>query len=295
MMAESDFEKAEKLFMLEKFDQAKILFENILTAYNVLVNPIQRKRYDQSFLSNAREFSKSNNNTSKHQKKWDFTEEQFKQRQYYKNYYHAKKQTVKQPNKNANYSDYKYILFATPIAVGLLMLILFIFNNEPISENKIENTPAVGSFIESKITSLENGSKPYNGYFGNMKSFETNLTLQINNASQFDAIVVLYRKKNHSYLQHTYLKPNYTVSFSFLPATGVYWKCLFGKNWNSDLLVFNNKIVGSFDSVVQYQNWEKFPIKNLNLIQDEINFISILGATSKYKNQICNDSIFFAK
>ena len=106
-------------------------FQQILKAYNTLINPHSRRRYDDSHFGTRAQSTTQRQPYSKTQKQWTFTEEDLKRREYYKNYYkHAEKTTTKTTPK-PTYSDYKYILFATPLAVGLLMLVVSMFTAEP--------------------------------------------------------------------------------------------------------------------------------------------------------------------
>lgn len=111
---------------------ATALFTQILKAYNVLANPHARKRYDYSLVSHA---TISNNYTQppkqkQYKERKTVSEEELKGRDYYKTHYkQAEKKAQQQPQQT--YSDYKYVLYATPIAVGLLMLVMSMFTDEP--------------------------------------------------------------------------------------------------------------------------------------------------------------------
>lgn len=281
---------------------AKVLFENILKAYNVLINPHTRRRYDNniSFSSSQPKTQTSNNSVNRRnrgQKEWNTDEEDLKRREYYKQHYHQVKNkatTHTQSTKTA-YNDYKYVLFATPIAVGLLMVIISLFSSEPKTESVVKRT--TDNIIDTIIKSVElsNGDKPYSGFFGDIKTFDTPHILQINNASTYDAVVVVFDKKTNDYLQHAYLKNSYTVEFSKLPDTGVYWKCMLGKNWNNDRLFLNDKISGGFDSIVQYQNWKPSPTLFSNEPEQELTLLYVLNDQLKNKQYISNDKDFFEK
>lgn len=278
---------------------AKFLFENILKAYNTLINPHTRRRYD-SLGSTTTIHPKTKNHATNHktrgQKEWNTTEEDLKRREYYKKHYQqAKSKTTTAEEVKTSYSDYKYVLFATPIAVGLLMLIVSLFNSAP----KINPIPKKNNVSVTKdvtnFTSLNNGDKPYNGVFGDIKTFDTPHVLQINNSSLYDAIIVVFDAKTTQYLQHAYLKSSFTIEFSKLPDTGVYWKCMIGKNWNTDKLFLNEIITGGFDSIVQFQNWETSPtLFNNEPIQD-ITLLYVLNEQPKNKQYISNDIDFFKK
>lgn len=296
----SAFRKLAKIYHPDKNPDpnARQLFEHILKAYDTLINPHSRRRYDSIGATNtsySKQYVKPSNARNRGQKEWNTDEEDLKRREYYKQHYHHAKSKIAQPEvKQTPYSDYKYVLFATPIAVGLLMLIISLFNSEPKTNSVSE--PNITSIVETKqLYQLTNGDKPYNGFFGDIKTFDTPHLLQINNSSNYDAVIVVFDKKTNNYLQHAYLKNSYTIEFSKLPNTGVYWKCMLGKNWNTDKLIFNDKVSGAFDSIVQYQNWETSPIVFKNELSEELILLYVLNEQSKNKQYISNDIDFFKK
>jgi curved DNA-binding protein CbpA len=189
------FRKLAKLYHPDKNPDnpnAKALFENVLKAYTVLSNPVTKKRYDNGYVVTTTQTPNPRKTTGKKpQKEYTFTEEDLKRRQYYQNYYQTKKQTHTAETKHKSYSDYKYILFATPLAVGLLMVILSVFSEVP---NTMELDKTVTNKevnpMDSMMSYLNTGDKPYSGYFGSIKTFETTHSLQINNRSDYDAVII---------------------------------------------------------------------------------------------------------
>jgi len=292
------FRKLAKIYHPDKNPDpnARQLFERILKAYDTLINPHTRRRYDSLGTTTVQPKQRQHHTSPKArgQKEWNVEEEELKRREYYKKHYHHVKSKV--PHTEApktTYSDYKYVLFATPIAVGLLMIIVSLFNSAPKTEpvsSKTE-TPIVESKPEKSI--LNNGDKPYSGFFGNIKTFQTTHTLQINNSSMFDAVIVVFDKETNHYLQHGYLKSLFTIEFANLPDNGVYWKCMLGKNWNDQKLFLNEKIIGGFDSIVQYQNWKTEPTIFKNQTIEELTMLYVLDDRTKNKKYISNEIDFF--
>ena len=273
---------------------AKHLFENILRAYNVLSNHHSKRRYDHSNYVTPSQTHKQHRPGQKKQKEYSFTDEDLKQRDYYKKHYHAKKHTVSAESQKPHYSDYKYILYATPIAVGLLMLIVSFFNNEPTTEVLPRKNEALVEANNSSVT-LENGNAPYSQYFGELTFFETKHFIQIKNYTNYDVVIAVFDKKTNAYLQHSYLQSSYSIEFSRLPETGVYWKCMLGKNWNKDKTLLDHKILGGFDSIIQYQNWKTAPITFSKDNGNELNLLYVIGEDSENKQYISNDKAFFEK
>lgn len=269
------------------------LFEQILKAYETLINPTRRRRYDSSIFGTTPQHTQTHHHKHKHQKEWTFTDEDLKRRQYYQNYYKAKQKTVVETSAK-NYTDYKYILFATPLAVALLMLIISMFTSTP------KNESALKTITESKnqnnhITVLTNGAQPYSGYFGNSKTFDTQNTIHINNSTNYDVVIALFGTTNNDYLQHTYLQNQTGAEFAMLPDSGVYWKILIGKNWDNSKLMYSDKVNGCFDSIVQIQNWKHDPVIFNTNNPPQLFILNVIDPESGNKRYISNATEFFEK
>jgi curved DNA-binding protein CbpA len=290
------FRKLAKIYHPDKNPNdpnAKTVFEQILRAYTTLINHHSRKRYDNSQFTETKPKVRTNNPRTQGQKEWTTTDEDTKRREYYKNHYTLvkNKATYSSSSPKTPYSDYKYVLFATPIAVGLLMLIISLFSSEPKTVAVSQKSAATET--KKTIVQLTNGNKPYRTLFGEEKTFSTKNNLQINNSSSFDAVIVVFDKKTNHYLQHTYLKNSYSADFSMLPETGVYWKCVLGKNWNSEKPFLNGSIKGGFDSIVQYQNWEANPTMFHHPEIEELELLYVVDENSKNKQYISDEINFF--
>lgn len=292
------FRKLAKIYHPDKNPNdpnAKAVFENILKAYHVLLNPYSRKKHDYDLTNKINYTVKKQSVSSSKQKDYSFTEEEFKRRQFYKNYYDTRKNKEQQPAQVKIYSDYKYILFATPVAVGLLMLIISLFDFQPKLTSHLSQTLTDSTIHKSVSYQPENGYKPFDSFYGELQTFNTNHILRIKNLSGYDAIIVVFSQKDSSYLQHTYLRNNFYAEINKLPALGLYWKCWVGKNWNDDKSYENHQILGGFDSTVQYQNWISKPILFDNNSTQEIILNRIVDSDMENKHCISNELDFFTK
>ena len=298
------FRKLAKIYHPDKNPDnpdAKQLFQTILKAYNTLIHPSARRRYDIREAGINSNPAKTQHTKRKTQKEWTFTEEEMQRRQYYEKHYKAKqkeKATHPQPLVKVH-SDYKYILFATPVAIALLMFVLSMFTNSPptlLKNNKNSvSTPIkpVALTLMSDSNEIMNGSKPYTGYFGGIKTFITSHALHITNTSLYDAIVVVVDHRNNDYLQHAYISPDFSVEFSKLP-DNVYLKCMIGKYWNKEKFLKNETVQSGFDSIVQYQDTKKnsFVFDNEETLYYKLN---IINPKSNEKKFISTEIDFFKK
>ena len=131
---------------------AATLFAQILKAYNTLINPHTRKRYDYSVspqsASTVTHAGSSKQRRTAYKENNAVSAEELKRRNYYQTHYkQAEKKVATQAPQN--YSDYKYILYATPIAVGLLMLVVSMFTNEPSVSKEKQKTVLQDSIVKT--------------------------------------------------------------------------------------------------------------------------------------------------
>ncbi|MFO0323048.1 MAG: J domain-containing protein [Bacteroidota bacterium] len=286
------FRRLAKIYHPDKnpnVQNAKFIFEDILLAYNVLSDSQKRKIYDNSTALNTKEkedfgHSKRGN---RNQNFNNPSAEDLQQREFYKNYYNFKQKSAKHAEPVKVYSDYKYILFATPLAIGLFLLIISMFSPAP-------ETITEKSFItKSSEKILVNGDKPYIDFFGKGVSTETTNFINFLNDTPYDAIVAIFKKKDHEYFNQFFLQSQSDMKLKNIPPEDLYLKCVLGTNWNFDTVIFNNRVVGSFKNINQYQNLQTQPIlfKKNNLIK--IEKLNITGNSTDCC--ISNELDFFTK
>lgn len=241
---------------------AKELFNNILRAYETLTDPGKKRRYDLYHSTGSSVQSATKPQGGRRQKEWTFTEEDIRKRQYYQQYYKQKQKSSQQTAPaGKSYNDYKYILYATPIAVCLLMLIISLFTHKPDSEPEHSNPITEQPHMEASPAKAHTGDQVYTGWFGPVKTYGTPYKLSINNLSDYDAVVAVFDSKTGKPIQHAYVQDGYYVEFSSLPETGVYIRCIIGKYWDPGKAAYHNKVQGCFDSIVQVQSWKASPVE----------------------------------
>ena len=119
------FRRLAKLYHPDMNPEDKSRFEIILKAYETLSDPTLRTAYNYKLNNQQTTHVQTSGNKTK---TWNFDEKELKRRQYYNEYI---KKYAKQASEYAAtgentkpYNEFKYILFATPLAVILFLLIM---------------------------------------------------------------------------------------------------------------------------------------------------------------------------
>ncbi len=243
------FRRLAKIYHPDKNPQGNEQFGKILLAYEILVNTSSRQQYDSKLkYGNAENFKTKKTNQSK-RKEWSFSDEELKRRQYYKEHYkkeyerYAKEASVTRKN----YNEYKYILFAAPLAVGLLMFIVNTYEQSSADEVK---KPI--SIVPEKPAELKMTDDPLTPYFGK-EVFDTvaNRTFAINNLSTKEIVVVMFDGKN-KFLRSMVIVPGFRATVEQLPNSEMNLKLLSGKNWNKQKVHKGFDVIGGFSDNESY-------------------------------------------
>lgn len=241
------FRKLAKLYHPDKNPGGKEQFEKILVAYEILIDTAKRRQYDlrlKGYSTSSGAAQKTQ--TKSGQKQWGFSDEELKRRQYYQEHY--KKEYSQYVNKQTNgarkaaYNEYKYILFATPLAVALFMLVIKGFE-ENRSPKKASSTNS-----EAQIQEIKMGTDPYTLYFKD-PIYDTiaNRTLVIKNISGKDAVVNLFGNQN-KFLRSCVIKTGFFVELEQLPDIVLEIKIAIGRNWNSSKEFKGLDVIGGFEA-----------------------------------------------
>ncbi len=217
-------------------------FKQIKEAYETLINPQRRARYDAK-RNRATTFSSTNSQAKAQKKNYNFSEEEAKRRQYYQQHY-------KKPNTNSSKSkqeppvpkqssELKYILISVPVAVALLLLMIRIYE-QPLQKEPL--VPVSDSILHSEINTPES---PYKGVFGKTAYDTTSLSvIKLVNRSGHDAIVFL-ENDSQKVVRHHFIENNYELLAENLPASSYrvyYW---LGDNFSYKQFLFS-RFMGDF-------------------------------------------------
>lgn len=238
------FRRLAKLYHPDKNPNGKEEFGNILKAYEVLVDVSRRRHYDIKLKHNSGHNFTSKKTSSSKQKEWAFSDEEIKRRQYYKEHY--KKEYERYAKNTAvtksNYNEYKYILFAAPLAVGLFMFIINIYEQSSAEESK--NNIAVTAEKRDELKMTDN---PFAAYFKNpVFDSVAKRSLTVKNFSTKDIAVIIFDIEN-KFLRCGVIKTGFYIELEQLPNSEMNLRFMSGKNWNKQKERKGLSVIGGFE------------------------------------------------
>lgn len=285
----SAFRRLAKIYHPDKNPAGKEQFTQILKAYETLSDPNLKSAYDYRLNYNISITQTSaSRNTNANTKNWSFDEKELKRRKYYDEYIkkHEKvKETYKQSSEGKkNYNEFKYILFATPIAAALFLLIL---NLASPTNSKVTPTNHEKQVSETKKSSLKMGDSPYSDYFGKNKYDTTSkLSLTIVNNTEQELITCLFNKKK--FIRSCYIAKGYYAEMLQLPKDSLTIKYCTGLNFDYVHELKKANVIGAFK-----ENLEFFE-SNLPTALNSINELTLQSGINEGFKKV-DELKFFAK
>lgn len=188
------FRRLAKIYHPDKNPDGKELFEKIMRAYETLSDPILKSSYDYKLhyhlTHTQREYVSAKNKANK---QWRFDEKEMKRRQYYNDHIkkYAKETVSVELEKKTNYNEYKYILFATPLAVALFLLIMKLANNNSLDSAR-SNTSFEAPEVKAVTSNAQAQENPFETYFGGQQFYKNGIGLSLRNNTGRDVIVCLF-------------------------------------------------------------------------------------------------------
>ncbi|MEO6301665.1 MAG: J domain-containing protein, partial [Bacteroidia bacterium] len=247
----SAFRRLAKIYHPDKNPGGKDQFSTILKAYETLSDPKLKSTYDYRLEYNI---PINTNSASKNAgtKTWSFDEKELKRRKYYDEHikkYAKTKENYKQDTEGKkHYNEFKYILFATPIAVGLFLLILYLASSE---NSKLTKHVPEKQITGPDRTTLKMGDAPYSNYFGRNKYDTTaNMGLTIKNNTGLELIACLFTKKR--FVRSFYIEKGYFAEISELPKDSLIIKYCTGLYFNYSYTLKNVSAFGAFKDKMEF-------------------------------------------
>lgn len=236
------FRRLAKLYHPDKNPQGKEQFGKILIAYEVLTDTSRRYQYDLKLKHGNTENFKEKKSGPAKQKEWSFSDEEMKRRQYYKEHYKKEYERYAKHSHvtKKNYNEYKYILFAAPLAVGLLMFVM-----NATEQNSAEESKKTALVEPLKKDELKMTDDPFTAYFkGPVFDTVANGAMVIKNFSGKDMVVAIYDKDK--FLRSAVIKSGFYIEVSQLPSTEMNVKIAAGNNWNKQKAHKGSDAIGGF-------------------------------------------------
>jgi len=255
------FRMLAKRFHPDKNPQGQEEFKKILLAYETLSDPSRKYAYDLKlkYQQNAAHGTKQAG-----KKHYTFEEKEMRRRQYYNEHIKKYEKMTRAKTQHAelkkNYNEYKYILFATPLAVLLFLLVIHFATPSHRGTTLPQNNPPT-----TEVTNLKMGDSPYSSYFGN-PVYDTlaNQTLTVKNNTGKDVIICLF--SNNKFLRCSFVRGGYYISISQLPNAFINIRYSSGYNWDPDYELKEVKLYGAFTKDLKFYESEEIELTTVNEI-----------------------------
>jgi curved DNA-binding protein CbpA len=211
------FRRLAKQYHPDKNPTGKEYFEEVLKAYETLSNPGKKRTYDYSLVHHHKSSTPGSQGTHGTTKNWKFDEKELRRRQYYNEHIKKHAKATAEYNEKAatkkTYNEYKYILFATPLAVALFLLIMSLAN--PAKEKSASARPKAPAEAYT-FESIKTGDSPYEGVFG-QSYFDSrhNNILTVNNNSSNEVVVCVFGSER--FIRSCYIYANSSFDITMLP------------------------------------------------------------------------------
>lgn len=239
------FRRLAKLYHPDKNPTDREVFNKILRAYEVLSNPVSRSAYDHKLEYKIYHEKPAQKNTTKN---WRFDEREIKRRKYYdehiKQYAKAEPVYKNTSPEKKSYNEYKYILFATPLAVALVLLIIYLASPErPKHKDQFQTEPTKTENSSNKSELFEDG--PYTLFFGGSK-FDTRRTnkFTVLNTTTSDLIFCLFGESG--FIRSMYLKNAQQSELNYLPEETFVIRYCSGHGFDASALNKESGALGDF-------------------------------------------------
>jgi curved DNA-binding protein CbpA len=262
----SAFRRLAKIYHPDKNPAGKEQFTIILKAYETLSDPKLKSSYDYKLNYNwAITQTTTSHSKKSNTKTWSFDEKELKRRKYYEEHikkFAKTKETYRQETEGKkSYNEFKYILFATPLAVALFLLILHLAapsNSTPPTQTKNNK------LAEPDVSHLKMGDAPYSNYFGRNKYDTTsNLNITIKNNTGLELIVCLFTKKR--FIRSCYIAKGFYAQISELPKDALVIKYCTGEYFSYAYKLKEKDVFGAFKKNPEfYESRRASPLNSIN-------------------------------
>lgn len=266
----ASFRQLAKLYHPDKNPEGIEHFTKILKAYETLSDPALKASYDYK-LNYHQAQSQYEHKTKAPGKNWKADERELKRRQYYnehiKKYAKQTSEYMAEADTKKNYNEFKYILYATPLAVILFLLIMNLATRdrgEVISSGLIR--PTTESVPTTTVShQLKTGDNPYASVFGETKRESNKNTLAIKNSTGEEVIVCFFSKRE--FIDCVYLHDTFSTKMSGLPEKEVSIYYCSGSDFDRTKQLEEVNVQGAFTKNLSfYKSIKATPLSSFNAL-----------------------------
>jgi curved DNA-binding protein CbpA len=237
------FRRLAKLYHPDKNPGEKELFARILKAYETLVDPALRSAYDRK-LSYQQHQNTSGQNTKS--KTWTFEEKELRRRKYYEEHikkFEKARPTYSRPESpKSTYNEFKHILFATPLAVALLLLVIHLAESPDKKINKTTHK-IIGQKPNKKTR--KDFSSPFSSIFGPEKTdLNSELSVVLSNEMGLDVVFCLFKKDK--FVKSVFLQKDSLVHLRQIQSGKYTARLAIGEDFDPEKSLLKGKVKGGF-------------------------------------------------
>jgi curved DNA-binding protein CbpA len=253
----TSFRQLAKMYHPDLNPEGLDYFSKVLKAYETLSDPSLKQAYD--YKLQYHQAQNEHQRTAKSTKVWRFDERELKRRQYYNE--HIRKYAKESSGSSAaqasvkhNYNEFKYILFATPLAVILFLVIMTFANTTNHAVGEPPFLPKKQSAFVSEPKRFQTGDDPYMNLFGESRYVMTGgQKLIFKNLTGTDLVICIFTTS--AFVRCFYMEDGYSAEVPQLPNEALYINYSSGKDFDPAKEIEGVNVSGAFT-------------KNLNFYKD---------------------------